>query len=148
MGSRVNHRVKKADWPEHLSKLIAERLKEPFQWGVNDCALFAADAVQAMTGNDPAKKLRGKYKTARGAKRALKRIGVESVSDIPRVFISDIAEEIPLKMAGRGDIILTENDIGEPMLAICLGARCASPGPNGLVFSPTLSAASAWRIKL
>lgn len=147
MGSLLNIIARKHDWPERLSALISARLHEPFEWGKNDCALFAADAVLAMTGHDPAEALRGRYRTARGAKRALKRIGITELADIPRYFIGEIAAEIPLKMAGRGDVILTKNDTGETMLAVCLGARCASPGPSGLVYSSTLSALSTWRIK-
>lgn len=34
------------------------RRSVPFAWGSNDCRLFAADAVQAMTGVDHAAELR------------------------------------------------------------------------------------------
>jgi len=38
-----------------------------FAWGICDCCLWAADWVHAVTGRDPASKLRGTYRTHRGA---------------------------------------------------------------------------------
>jgi len=53
-------------------------LKQPnrrFAWGRYDCFLWAADAVQALTGADPAADLRGTYSTPWGAIKALRRLG-------------------------------------------------------------------------
>ena len=41
-------------WRSALAAYIAETMRKPFAWGLHDCALFAAGAVEAMTGNDPA----------------------------------------------------------------------------------------------
>ena len=48
------------DWRLRLDALVYSRLHEPFAWGSNDCALFAADCVQAITGVDLAVELRGR----------------------------------------------------------------------------------------
>ena len=61
------------DWPERLAEAIEAANERPFSWGRHDCCLFACDAVMAMTGVDPAKPFRGKYKTKRGAFGVLKR---------------------------------------------------------------------------
>tara|TARA_R110002012_G_scaffold101777_2_gene241138 strand:- start:187 stop:540 length:354 start_codon:yes stop_codon:yes gene_type:complete len=49
--------------------------QEPFRWGQNDCALWVASYVYEQTGVDPAKILRGRYKTALGCHRLLKKEG-------------------------------------------------------------------------
>ena len=58
--------MRRADWPERLAEFIEARRLEPFAWGKNDCALFAADAVNLLIGVDYAESLRG-YTTERGA---------------------------------------------------------------------------------
>jgi hypothetical protein len=58
-----------------LDHLVARRAATPFAWGVHDCAMWAFDAVRAVTGRDPAPDLRGAYATARQAMRLLQRMG-------------------------------------------------------------------------
>lgn len=48
---------------------------EPFVWGENDCALWVGSYIREVTGYDPASSLRGRYKTALGCMRLLKRHG-------------------------------------------------------------------------
>lgn len=43
----------------------------PMAWGVDDCALWAADVVRDVLGYDPAKKFRGRYTTRNGARRVM-----------------------------------------------------------------------------
>ncbi len=38
------------DWPMRLSNYLTERRNMPFAWGSNDCVMFAAHAVEALTG--------------------------------------------------------------------------------------------------
>lgn len=59
MGAHGMTRVE--DWPERLAAFIEQRRKMPFAWGSNDCALFAADAVCAITGVDLGEPFRGRY---------------------------------------------------------------------------------------
>ena len=42
------------DWQLRFEAFIKERQTLPFAWGTNDCAVFAADCVQALTGVDVA----------------------------------------------------------------------------------------------
>jgi hypothetical protein len=44
-------------------------------WGVDDCMLAVADVVRGLTGRDPARRFRGRYRTRRGAVRVLGRGG-------------------------------------------------------------------------
>ncbi len=46
-----------------------------FDWGVRDCWLLPADWVLARTGRDPASAWRGRYRTALGAARIIRRMG-------------------------------------------------------------------------
>lgn len=116
------------DWPERLIEFIESRRRMPFEWGRNDCALFAADAVEAMTGEDLAKKWRG-YKSERGALRRIKRAG----------GMRRLAEGLPERPVGyaqRGDVVLVEVE-GRDTFGIVVGnGTWCAPGHNGLVFRP------------
>ena len=49
--------VRLPDWPKRLSDFIANQRKEDFRWGENDCILFVAKGIEAMTGE----RLYGEY---------------------------------------------------------------------------------------
>lgn len=44
-----------------LQEFLARYAERPFEWGTDDCSLFAADWWRVNHGSDPADHLRGKY---------------------------------------------------------------------------------------
>lgn len=48
-----------------LTEYLQRTIRDPFVWGECDCALWAAGAVEYISGFDPAAHLRGRYSTAR-----------------------------------------------------------------------------------
>ncbi len=73
--TRATSLARLADWPVRLQRLICARLTQPFAWGSNDCFLFAADVLHAITGHDAAADLRGRYASEREARRLLRELG-------------------------------------------------------------------------
>lgn len=132
------------DWPERLARFVEARRSRPFRWGENDCALFAADWVREATGRDPAAAFRGRYATAAGAVRALKRYGA---GDLIATWTA--LEGAPLespRLAQRGDVVAVESGEGAA-LSICLDERIAVVTPDGgLGFLPLSAAVVAWRV--
>jgi hypothetical protein len=124
------------DWPARMRALIAERLHAPFRWGVNDCALFAADAVIAQCGIDPAEDLRGL--NARKAVRYVRQHG--GLHALATRALGPAGE-----LAGPGDILLMSN-AGREVLAVFNGSLALAPGATGLVGMPPSSALAAWRV--
>ncbi len=55
------------DWPQQLAAYIAAGEQAGFAWGLRDCVLAAAGAVQAMTGRHPLPGLAGTYASAASA---------------------------------------------------------------------------------
>lgn len=135
-------------WPGRLVAFIDERRAMPFAWGSNDCCLFAADAVAAITGVDAARKWRG-YKTARGAASRIR-----EARGIARLVETAAARhgwpEIAPAFARRGDVVLIEGDrpvINRRALGIVgPGGGLLLPGDDGLVTLPRAAAVRAWRI--
>lgn len=130
------------NWEARLASLIDDRRAARFEWGTNDCASFASDAVMAITGFDPIVDLRGTYDEREALRRA-GRDGHRLFELVPR-FLG--VPEHP-KLAQRGDIVA--GSIGPShrvVLGVCLGAQWAVPGRAGLVFREMADAVSAWRI--
>jgi hypothetical protein len=98
--------MRKEDWPDLLLAEIDRHTKLPFEYGKNDCFTFPMDCVKAMTGVDPFKAQRGKYKTLKGAYKLLKEGKCKNVGD---AFAARFPE-IPVAMAGRGDIGVVPGD--------------------------------------
>lgn len=117
---------------QHLKAFIKKRLKTPFQWGKNDCALFVADAVLAQTDHDIAKAFRGKYKTELGAAKALKKIGK---GDLRKTLVFLLGKETSLLNAKIGDVaIFIQNE--EECAGIVYYGGIFTTGKEGLVSLP------------
>lgn len=108
------------DWHQHLNKLINERRYAPFVWGTHDCALWAADCVNIITGEDFAKDARGTYDTVLGAYKCLKE--VYKVDNLKEVFSSRFLE-LHIAYARQGDVVFqTSNYEGfNVAIGICNG---------------------------
>lgn len=144
-----------ADWPSRLEQLLAERRHRAFEWGVHDCCLFAADAVEVMTDVDPAFAFRARYRTRAGAARVLRRHGgfEDLIARLATAF--GMAAVAPLQ-AGRGDVVCFVTPLpkpcsgsvaGLPALGIvALNGEIAAAGPDGLVFLPLRAATRAWAV--
>jgi hypothetical protein len=122
-----------------LDALVAQRMVAPFVWGVQDCCLWAADCVQAMTGTDHAADVRGTYSTAAGALRVLQQLGgIEAMG-------ARAGAPIPPLAAGVGDVglIVLED---RSLLAVCMGAVWLAPAAQGLAARPLGGVLRAWRV--
>lgn len=131
--------MRRADWQLRLAAFVQERASMPFEWGRNDCCLFAADAVQAMTGGDPAAPMRG-YSSALGAQRLIEEAGglLELVSQY-------LGDPVSPHMAGVGDVVLLVNE-GRDLLGICNGTSAIGAGPQGMAVLGMESARAAWKV--
>lgn len=129
-----------ADWMHRLAVLAEARQHEPFEWGPNDCAAFAADAVETQTGQDVLAELRGHRSTERQALRRERAIGGIPAA-IERAGLMPVAPAL----AQRGDLVLIEQ-APRPVLAVCLGDEAVAPGPSGLQRAPMSRAVRAWRV--
>ena len=110
--------------------------------GEHDCALFAAGAVEAMTGDDFGADYRGRYKTLAGGYRRLKKLGFESHADLA----ASILEEIHPSRAMVGDLAAVDGD-GGISLGIVQGEGILVLNPEGRIGAvPLLTARRAFRV--
>ena len=127
------------DWPERLDALLRARAETPFAWGHNDCCIFAADVVQALTGHDPMRALRGLYASRRDAQRLLGTLG-----GFEATITGVLGPRISSMQVTVGDVLLIHN-AGREMLAVCNGVSAVAPGRAGLVAVPVVDVRAAWR---
>lgn len=133
--------TRRPDWERRLADYLAGCSGARFLWGRLDCALFAAGAVLAMTGTDPAATYRGRYSTATGAARALRRYGQGTLE----ATIDALFPERPIGFARRGDLVLHNGAVG-----VCVGDRALfvgeEGGSEGLVAVPRAEWSKAWGV--
>lgn len=132
------HRLQ--NWQTMFAGFAAARASMPFEWGRNDCCLFAADAVHAMTGHDFAADWRGTYTTTGDAARLMvKRGGLSAIAT------EALGESVSPLLAGVGDVVLCTN-AGRELLAICNGGTALAPGENGMEVLGMDAALAAWKV--
>jgi hypothetical protein len=135
-----------ADWPTRLSAYLDARAQEPFTWGTHDCCLFAAGAIEAITGTHPAPHMVGAYDSALGARDH----GIRPSPTDPFGVLGWPAAvglyEIPVTLAWRGDVVAVRAERSHLALGVMVGDLVAAPGATGLAYLPRGRALAAWRV--
>lgn len=134
------------NWPIALNDVISTSANKPFCFGRHDCALFAADCIEAMTGTDLAADLRGRYATQEHADKVLDEFfGGDLETAIERIADQYELKEIRPLRAKRGDIVLRTTGQG-PALGIVSGVFCCFAAPRGLTMLKIFECQRAWSI--
>ena len=130
------------NWERHLAEAIDIARVKPFAWGFHDCATLAFGIRSLLTnGEDVAALWRGRYSTALGSARVMRRLGWASLEAMGLALLGAPCET-PL-LAQRGDIVLADTGLG---FGICVGATAVGMAPEGLMTVPLTSCRLAWSI--
>ena len=129
--------LRKSTWELCLAQYIEECRHKPFEYGVHDCCMFAAGAVQAVTSQDPMAEFRGKYKSQATSVRALKEIGF---GDLESTIDSKFSV-IEVGLAQRGDLAFYDNAIG-----VVVGSWAWFVSDDGLERIDRSQWAKAWSV--
>ncbi len=133
---RVDH------WERLLAAAIDMARAKPFVWGVHDCPTFAFETRMILTGGEDIAALwRGRYTTALGGERVMRRLGWASLEEMGRALLGEPRQSVLL--AQRGDIVLADTGLG---FGICTGASAVGMAHEGLVTVPLTSCRLAWPI--
>lgn len=132
--------TRRPDWRLQFDALISQRMHAPFAWGVNDCALFAADCVAAVTGQDPAPHLRG-HRTARQALRTIRDHG-----GLFGIASRALGAPAGVHNAAEGDVLLVGMGKRTALGVMLDGGMLVGPGTGGLCSAPLTDALCAWRV--
>jgi hypothetical protein len=126
------------DAPQRLQQLVLDRMGARFAWGVHDCVLWAADAVAAQLGTDPAQGLRGTYSTERQARRLLAPLG-----GMCGLATAVLGAPLPVPLLARiGDVGLLPCGT----MAVCGGETWLVLSRQGMGHVALAEAQQAWRV--
>ncbi|PYE89572.1 DUF6950 family protein [Phyllobacterium leguminum] len=136
--------IRLSGWRPALHDYVLSVWRNSLIWGEYDCALFAADAIKAMTGEDIAAPYRGRYKTLIGGLRLLKKDGFANHAE----FAASRFEEIHPSHAQIGDIAAVKvDDAAIYALGVVQGARIYVLHPEtGIGTIDLLDAERAFRV--
>ena len=129
-------------------RFLLSRADTPFRWGRHDCALFAADGIQAITGVDIASSFRGKYYDEASAMAVIaSTTGGTTVADAAAWCAKKhgLAELAYPLMAQRGDLCVFE-DSGRLVAGLIHldGRHIVAAGEQGLRRIPITEIVRAW----
>lgn len=127
-----------------IKAFIQAHKNKPFVWGENDCCLFAANAVLAVTSVDLAPEFRGKYRTELGAARALKKHGYTSIE---MLLNAKLGQAIAPLSAKNGDVALVKNHQEQLAAGVIFRSSIYCVSPMGLSQLPLASIINVWRVK-
>jgi len=121
-------------WESRLRVLVDSKRDSQFEWGRNDCATFAIEAIEAVTGNRIA--INEPYAGLRGAIREAQRLGGAKgyIGAVERV----LGPPKPASFLARGDIVAMRRDDGPfgYALGVYLSPVAAFLSERGLVLMP------------
>lgn len=126
------------DWPERLDRFIEEHSKSPFEYGINDCCLFGAKAIETIVDIKIVEEVNKLHK-GKNSRKNLANL-------VAKTLKTYNFKEIPPLAAQRGDIVLFETELGTTV-GISVGGKITAPGESGLEFFPLDVAKTAWRIE-
>lgn len=117
---------RRGDWHSRLNAFIDSVKRQPFDWATNNCGEhFAFGAVKAMTDADIGAHYRGRYTTATGAVRVMRKDGFDNLGDL----VASHLPEIHPSRARLGDLVAIPEDSpfgftlgvvnGESVLVLC-----------------------------
>ena len=132
------------DWRARLAQFLGEVARRPFRPGHHDCALFAAGAVAAMTGEAPAAAYRGRYVRLGAGRAMLRARGVDD--HLARV--ADLLPEVTPAHAQVGDVAALDSDLAGDVaaLGIVQGPGVYVLRPEGLAVANRLQIKRAFHV--
>jgi hypothetical protein len=128
------------NWDYRLFVFIDENRFVPYAWGTNDCVTFVADAVWAMTGEDPIADIRGQWDSEESAAALLNSLGGLKAAVDARFPLRD-----NINFTMRGDICASKV-AGNWSLGICTGAFMTAPSPEGASLVPVHQIRFSWKV--
>lgn len=134
--------VRLEDWEQRLSEVIYKSQHRPFKYGSNDCALFVARCIEAVTGEKVAEDVLETYTSEIGALRIVASNGGTLRAAVSKIIHRE-AQEIDKVQAG--DPILYRSTF-EEHLGVCLGEFSAVTGDRGLIEMRTNLCDCCWNL--
>lgn len=118
---------------KNLTDIIYKYENSKFNWNNLDCCIFTVSIIEEYTGKElPYWRDVINYSSFKGAMKALKELGCETLVDLPEVILG--GPQKPISEVKLGEPVYYINEEGEGILGICNGAQAYFlKKDNGLV---------------
>jgi hypothetical protein len=133
--------IRHANWAMRLEGFLQKNAARPFQYGEWDCCLFVCSAIDAMTGTDPGWEFRGKYDSAKTARRFGK---VEKIAETVTARYG--MKEVQPGFAQRGDLVMIKRSWDRSLGIISVSGLITVVGEQGLILATRQDVVRAWRV--
>jgi len=132
-------------WENRLTQYIEEMRDKPFKRGSHDCALFAGNCIDLMTGRDTTSEFRRPYKNRKEAMTLLKTLGYDNLEAVATAKLGEPLSNI--NFAGRGDCVTVPCKEGIALAIVeTSGKRAVTTGKGGLEYYPAKDWLKAWKV--
>ncbi len=128
------------DWASQMYSVIDAHIDSPFEWGLNDCCLFAARVVDAMCGTAHEVELTKHYSDEASALQY-----IENSGGIEKAVASYLGESQFEGRPVRGDVCLIQHNDREA-LGICIGKEIAVQTTEGISYVDRSAVLKFWGI--
>lgn len=128
------------DWQTPFYAYIEAARLAPFAWGTHDCCLFAAGAIDALTGSDLRTQLSAAYSDEASALAY-----IASFGSLEAAVSSWLGPSKAPNFAGPGDIVLADLSLG-PTIGVCLGTGCAFSAASGMLYQQRSVISMCWTV--
>ena len=137
------------DWLSRFERFLSAHRTDRFVYGSWDCCLFVCDAIEVMTGTDPAQAFRGSYAPRAEAMAAVRAYtGTASIRVLARKITAEHGMElVPGLNARRGDLVMFRRPRSWSLGIVALnGFEAMALDAGGIVMKPIAEACFAWRV--
>ena len=138
-GGVVMNLARLPGWPLRLSAVLLRARRQRFDWTGHNCAVFAADCIDAVTGV----RVHDRFAPFMRTERRARAFGPGMPHRVDIILGAD--RRVPLAQAQRGDVLFL-NLAGHVAMGVCVGSKAATLAPDGLTFVDMGAAQCAWRI--
>jgi hypothetical protein len=129
------------DWVARLNEAVSAASKRPFDYGSENCGLFAAQCIDAICEDSHrAEELRTHLGSVEAAARFLNDEG-----GIEAAVTARLGTPLTWPNARRGDVCLMPTQDG-PGLGVCVGDTVAMMSPSGVSHLRIDKALRVWRV--
>lgn len=134
---------RRPDWKLRLMRWLDEQRRAGFAYGLNDCAMFASGAIEAMTGEDPAASWRGTYGSRDEAEAVLADHG--GLAALVTALIGPPRPEAAAARQGDVGLIRVAED-GMETLCIVTSRGLACKTERGVAYLPRALLVTSWPV--
>lgn len=124
-----------------VRRIVDRELARPYVLGKSDCFFMGLAVIDTLTGSQHTEKHLWSYRTFSGAKRALRKVGCETLTE----FFDERLAKIETMRCEPGDIVVVNWD-GYEHVAVCVGNRFVTKTADGPLMVTVDRVVSAFKV--